>query len=156
MMLRVPRISDPTIIVDVTVTDLGGCDGAYKTRFEFEGQTVERTSDAKNVDERMVKDCAFLRGYNLDLERYHQWASEQIERFGRDAPWVAASVLGWNVAGDQKATKRLATNLRIVSMIEFKGKIYVASANAVFVHDPTRPALGFRQMEFVELPPEAP
>jgi hypothetical protein len=52
-------------------------------------------------------------------------------------------------------TKLIATtNMRIVSMIEFGSKIYLACEHAVFVHDPAKGDFDFKEMEFICLPPK--
>lgn len=54
-------------------------------------------------------------------------------------------------------TKLLATtDLRIVSMIAFNDKIYLATEHGVFFHDPKKGDLNFEQMQLVEVPCDLP
>lgn len=45
------------------------------------------------------------------------------------------------------------TDLRIVSMIEFRGKIYLATDHSVWVHDPDLKGVDFQEMILVEAKP---
>lgn len=76
---------------------------------------------------------------------------------GEAGPFLYCSGCGYDEENIKKIgpMKLIATtDMRIVSMIEFHGKIYLACEYGVFIHDPKKGDFDFQQMQLVCLPPE--